>query len=64
MRKRFKRTRFLLGALLAGSVLFGVGTCTTDEVKVQLSKGLASALTGIFNIASADVADEVFDVDD
>ncbi len=64
MSKGFKRTKFLLGALLAGSVLFNVGNCTTDQVKVQLSKGLSSALTGIFNISSTDVADEVFDVDD
>ena len=64
MNKRFKRTRLLLGALLAGSAVFSVGNCTTDEIKVQFSKGLSSTLNGIFGITSADVADELFDVDD
>ena len=64
MTKSFKRKTFLVGALMAGSLLFNVGNCTTTNVKAQLSKGLSSTLTGIFNISSTGVADEVFDVDD
>lgn len=51
-------------AVLAGMYTFQVGGCTSQKVQVQLANGLRTGLTGVFNIASANLSDEVFDVDD
>ena len=51
-------------AVLAGMYTFQVGVCTRQEVQVQLANGLRTGLTGVFNITSANIANEVFDVDD
>ena len=51
-------------AVLAGMYTFQVGGCTSQEVQVQLANGLRTGLTGVFNIASANLSDQVFDVDD
>ncbi len=64
MTKRSKRVRAFLAAALAGSMLLQVGSCTSQDVKAQFSKGLTTALNGVFNIATTDFANEVFDVDD
>ena len=58
-----KTLRTVIG-LMAGTSLLGVGNCTSNEVKVQFSNGLRTALTGVFNIGSADLSNQVFDVDD
>ena len=64
MIKGSKPRRLLWGTVLAGAMLFNVGNCTTNNIKTQMSKGFASTLTGLFNIGSTGLADEVFDVDD
>lgn len=51
-------------AVLAGMYTFSVGGCTSQEVQIQLANGLRTGLTGVFNITSANIANEVFDVDD
>ena len=37
MTKKFKRTKLLLGALLAGSMLFNVRNCTTTNANAPLA---------------------------
>ena len=64
MRKIAKIARTAALGLLAGSMVLAVGSCTTQAVKTQLSKGLTTSLNGLFNIVATDVANEVFDVDD
>lgn len=64
MRKIAKVARTAVLGLLAGSMMLQVGSCTTQAVKTQLSKGLTTSLNGLFNIVTTDVANEVFDVDD
>jgi len=64
MRKIAKLARTAALGLLAGSIMLQVGSCTTQTVKAQFSKGLTTSLNGLFNIVATDMANEVFDVDD
>ncbi|MFQ5489097.1 MAG: hypothetical protein ACE5GE_00130 [Phycisphaerae bacterium] len=51
-------------AVLTGFYTFQAGSCTSQSVKTQLANGLRTGLTGVFNITSGDIANEIFDVDD
>ena len=64
MKKTAKLTRMALVGWLAGTVVLQLGSCTTQALKTQLSKGLTTSLNGLFNIVASDLANEVFDVDD
>ncbi|UCF34978.1 MAG: hypothetical protein JSV78_06665 [Phycisphaerales bacterium] len=50
--------------LLTGSAMFQVGSCSAQDLKVQLSRGLTTTLNGLFNVLATDLANEIFDVDD
>ncbi len=60
----FRKTKMAVIGLMAGASMFAVGSCTSDAVKTQFSKGLTTALNGVFNISSSNLANQVFDVDD
>lgn len=64
MRNAKSRRNSILVSLAAGWGLLQVGSCTTQDVQVQLANGLKTALNGLFNITSTAIANEVFDVDD
>ena len=59
-----QKTKKAVIGLMAGASLLAVGSCTTNAVKTQFSKGLTTALNGVFNIGATNLANEVFDVDD
>ena len=64
MKKITTTTRMAAVALLTGAMMFQLGSCTTQDVKTQLSRGFSTALNGMFSIVASDLANEVFDVDD
>lgn len=64
MRKMAKVAKVAVLGLLAGATVFEVGSCTTQEVKTQLSKGLTTSMNGLFNVVATDLANELLDVDD
>lgn len=59
-----KATRMAVAGLLTGAMMFQVGSCTSQDVKTQFSRGLSTTLNGMFNIVATDLGNEVFDVDD
>ena len=64
MRKLSGVARTTFGWLLSGSIVLALGNCTTQDVKTQFANGLSITLNGLFNVASTDLANEIFDVDD
>ena len=58
-----KKIRIAAG-LLVGCCLLQAGNCTTQKVKTQFANGLSTALNGVFNIGTTNLANEIFDVDD
>jgi len=64
MRKLSCVARITLSGLLSGSIVLALGSCTTQTVKTQFANGLSGALNGLFNVATTDLANEIFDVDD
>ena len=64
MQRLSSAIRAAVAGLLAGAMAVQVGSCTTQDVKAQFSRGLSTALNGLFNIASTDLSNEIFDVDD
>lgn len=64
MKKLSRAVKTAIVGCLAGSMMFQAGSCTTQAVKTQLSRGLATSLNGMLNIVVTDLANEVFDVDD
>ena len=64
MTKRWMRAKALVALLCAGPVLFQLGSCTSQDVRVQLSRGFTTALNGMLGIITADLANQLFDVDD
>ena len=64
MRKIPSAARMAVVTLLTGAMMLPLGSCTTQDVKTQLSRGFSTALNGMFNILATDLANEVFDVDD
>ena len=64
MRKITTVARTAAVGLLTGAMMFQLGSCTTQDVKTQLSRGFSTALNGMFGIIVTDLANDVFDVDD
>ena len=63
MSKRSRGWKKVLTSVLAGAFVFAVG-CTTANLQAQFANGLRTAMTGVFNLGSAQVANIIFDVDD
>lgn len=48
--------------LLAGGFTLQFGGCTTDDIKTHVSRGVVTALDGLFESFITDIANDVFDV--
>ncbi len=62
MKKVSNLVRVVAAALLTGGVALQFGGCTTDDFKTQASRGVVTALDGLFEGFITDIANDVFDV--
>lgn len=64
MTKRMKKVKALLAVACAGSFLLQAGACASQDLRIQFANGLKTAINGVFGVATATFANEVFDVND